>query len=404
MTTTKYAGNFIYEQASGGEELKFFNHPEGYVQPNGTGGFDYVYQYKDHLGNVRLSYSDSNGNGDIDASTEIVEENNYYPFGLEHKGYNNVVNGTENKYLTYNGKEFDESLNLNTFDLGARHMDPALGRFMVIDPMADFFNNQSPYAVANNNPVGNVDYYGFGIWNWLKALVNKTGNAIGKLFSGNNCSCKGNGESLAQAFRRPDNIFPKRKKRRRGKVTKQTTPSGLVRRPKVRAVPGLSQEGIADFGNPDINVSLTLRQPTPPTPVVKPPVRRRVVDEVEENVGAPIIDVNFNIPFTPSTTYLKDEAGAIKILSDLIKTLKEYPQMKVIVEGTLGASNLPGTPTLKTRVKVNGGAGPAEWLTGGRANAIIKILKGQGVNAEQLIKGKGIIGTNTNVVIKSKSD
>ena len=25
----------------------------------------------------------------------VVKENNYYPFGLKHKDYNNVVNGTE---------------------------------------------------------------------------------------------------------------------------------------------------------------------------------------------------------------------------------------------------------------------------------------------------------------------
>jgi REP element-mobilizing transposase RayT len=46
-TTTDYAGNHIYENG----QLQFFSHPEGYVTPGGQGGFDYVYQYKDHLGN-----------------------------------------------------------------------------------------------------------------------------------------------------------------------------------------------------------------------------------------------------------------------------------------------------------------------------------------------------------------
>ena len=36
---------------------------------------------------------------------QIVEENNYYPFGLEHKGYNNV-RLAENNYQTYNSKEW----------------------------------------------------------------------------------------------------------------------------------------------------------------------------------------------------------------------------------------------------------------------------------------------------------
>ncbi|MEO1031792.1 MAG: hypothetical protein AAFX55_10335 [Bacteroidota bacterium] len=91
-TTTEYAGNFIYEN----NVLKLFSHPEGYVEPPSSSAqkhppYKYVYQYKDHLGNIRLTYADSDQNGDIDASSEIIEENNFYPFGLKHKGYNDVV-------------------------------------------------------------------------------------------------------------------------------------------------------------------------------------------------------------------------------------------------------------------------------------------------------------------------
>ena len=97
-TTTEYAGNYIYEN----DELQFFNHAEGYVKFE-SGEFEYVYQYKDHLGNVRISYSDANNNGIIEIAantggnyTEIIEESNYYPFGLKHKGYNNVVSSNGN--------------------------------------------------------------------------------------------------------------------------------------------------------------------------------------------------------------------------------------------------------------------------------------------------------------------
>ena len=55
LTTTDYVGTYSYENGS----LKFINHPEGYIEPDGAGGYDYVYQYKDHLGNIRLSYSDN---------------------------------------------------------------------------------------------------------------------------------------------------------------------------------------------------------------------------------------------------------------------------------------------------------------------------------------------------------
>ena len=69
ITTTDYAGGRIYENGS----LKFINHEEGYIEPNGAGGYAYVYQYKDHLGNVRLSYSDTNGDGAI-SNTVLFED------------------------------------------------------------------------------------------------------------------------------------------------------------------------------------------------------------------------------------------------------------------------------------------------------------------------------------------
>jgi len=152
-TTTDYANGFIYEN----NQLQFFNQPEGYVMPSGS-SFNYVYQYKDHLGNIRLSYSDKNNNGVINVTTdpnttEIIEENNYYPFGLEHKGYNNVVNGTEYNYKTYQGKEKEEDLGLNTLAFGWRDYDPAIARFNKIDRFAEKYRSMNPYQFTANNPI-----------------------------------------------------------------------------------------------------------------------------------------------------------------------------------------------------------------------------------------------------------
>ena len=167
---TKYAGNYIYNHSlnNGGDhgvKLKFFNHAEGYVEPTILVGkygdailnkIDYVYQYKDHIGNIRLSYSDLNGNGTIEASSEILEENNYYPLGSKHKGYNNVINGTDHPY-GFGGKEEQDELGLGWMDFHARNYDPALGRWMNIDPHADNYYNSSPYTYALNNPLYFVD-------------------------------------------------------------------------------------------------------------------------------------------------------------------------------------------------------------------------------------------------------
>ncbi|WP_299550651.1 RHS repeat-associated core domain-containing protein [Seonamhaeicola sp.] len=149
--TTYYAGNYVYE----GSSLKFFNHPEGYVDT--SNGYEYVYQYKDHLGNIRLSYQDSDNDG-IAETSEILEENNYYPFGMRHKGYNNVVNSTNpaQKYK-YNGKELNDELGLDWYDYGARNYDPALGRWMNLDPLAEEMRRHSPYNYAFNNPLRFID-------------------------------------------------------------------------------------------------------------------------------------------------------------------------------------------------------------------------------------------------------
>ncbi|TPV31153.1 RHS repeat-associated core domain-containing protein, partial [Paucihalobacter ruber] len=147
--TTDYAGNYIYENGT----LKFFSHPEGYVEPDGT-NFDYVYQYKDHLGNIRLNYKDISTTST--PILEIIEENNYYPFGLKHKGYNNVINGTDHPY-GFGGKEEQNELSINWIDITARNYDPALGRWMNIDPLAEQMRRHSPYNYAFNNPIFFID-------------------------------------------------------------------------------------------------------------------------------------------------------------------------------------------------------------------------------------------------------
>ncbi|QJP35146.1 hypothetical protein F0365_12485 [Nonlabens sp. Ci31] len=152
--TSIYAGNYIYEKDSSGEKLSFFSHPEGYIEKNGT-DYDYVYQYKDHLGTVRLSYSDTNNNGSV-TSAEIREENNYYPFGLKHKGYNNVITGRDHKY-GFGGKEEQGELGLEWHDFHARNYDASLGRWMNLDNLSEMYYNHSPFNYTTNNPIYFID-------------------------------------------------------------------------------------------------------------------------------------------------------------------------------------------------------------------------------------------------------
>ena len=146
-TLTDYAGNYVYENG----DLQFFNHSEGYIKKDGN-TFNYVYQYKDHLGNVRLSYTDANKDGTI-TQNEIIEESNYYPFGLKHKGYNNVVSSQGSSSAQkwgYQGQELHDELGLNVNEFKYRFYDPSNGRFWSIDPLAEDFAYNSTYAFAEN--------------------------------------------------------------------------------------------------------------------------------------------------------------------------------------------------------------------------------------------------------------
>ncbi|MEE9348788.1 MAG: RHS repeat-associated core domain-containing protein, partial [Flavobacteriaceae bacterium] len=71
-----------------------------------------------------------------------------------------VVNSYKYKY---NSAEYQDELNLNMYDLGARLHDPARVQFGGIDPRAEEYYSQSPYVFAANNPVFFVDINGEGV-------------------------------------------------------------------------------------------------------------------------------------------------------------------------------------------------------------------------------------------------
>ncbi|WP_350291384.1 RHS repeat-associated core domain-containing protein [uncultured Croceitalea sp.] len=83
-------------------------------------------------------------------------ENNYYPFGLKHKGYNGSVSPLGNDVAQrwkFGGKELNDELNLDWYDVSARNYDPAIGRWMNLDPLAEQMRRHSPYNYAFDNPI-----------------------------------------------------------------------------------------------------------------------------------------------------------------------------------------------------------------------------------------------------------
>ena len=112
---------------------------------------------RDHLGSVRVTFSDIDKDAKISYLSEIQQENHYYPFGLNMEGpWSNYYSSEFANRYQYNSKElnsdvllhdavrnFDVQLGLN--DYGARLYDPAIGRFTSVDRFAEKYSSYSRY-------------------------------------------------------------------------------------------------------------------------------------------------------------------------------------------------------------------------------------------------------------------
>ncbi|MCI5055204.1 MAG: RHS repeat-associated core domain-containing protein, partial [Flavobacteriales bacterium] len=127
---------------------------DGRITPS-AGSFQFEYSIKDHLGNSRVNFADLNHDNEI-TEDEVLQRNAYYPFGMEMSKPNQAIIGTENDYQ-YNGKEITQDFGLNWYDYQARWYDPAIARWHTIDPLAESFQNWSPYNYVLNKPVNLID-------------------------------------------------------------------------------------------------------------------------------------------------------------------------------------------------------------------------------------------------------
>jgi len=160
-TITQYSNGFQYQDGV----LQHFSTAEGYVSVV-EGRINYVYNYTDHLGNIRLSYGlDPEEQGQV----KILSENHYYPYGLKHSNYNAIEYAyKENELGTYvvldptersdyrykyNGQEWQDELGLNVTAMDFRQYDNAIGRFNGMDALSEIQYSHSPYHFGYGNPM-----------------------------------------------------------------------------------------------------------------------------------------------------------------------------------------------------------------------------------------------------------
>ena len=123
--------------------LSFFPTSEGYYDFE---NFRYIYQYKDQLGNIRLSYVRNASTGAI----EIKDTNDYYPFGMSFLK-SNLATLYDPMSIPYNYKMQEQELQETGFySFKWRQYMPDVGRFFNIDPLAEKYAYNSTYAFQEN--------------------------------------------------------------------------------------------------------------------------------------------------------------------------------------------------------------------------------------------------------------
>ena len=149
---TDYCGNAIYENGS----LKMLLNEAGYISfPDKK----FHFYLKDHQGNIRV-VADKDGN--------VEETNDYYPFG------GLFTASTSVQPYKYNGKELDRKNGIDWYDYGARHYDPAIGRWCMVDSLSEKYYSFNSYNYCGNNPARYVDPDGNGwneAWPFLKSSL-----------------------------------------------------------------------------------------------------------------------------------------------------------------------------------------------------------------------------------------
>jgi RHS repeat-associated protein len=81
-----------------------------------------------------------------------------FGMAMAENAYENVLE-TENKFK-FQGQEHQDEFDLNWYQFKWRMHDPATGRFMTVDPLAEDYYYNSPYAFSENKVINGIELEG----------------------------------------------------------------------------------------------------------------------------------------------------------------------------------------------------------------------------------------------------
>ena len=111
-------------------------------------GYVYIYFSNENETFVEVYFDDFSV---THTPTNIVQYNEYYPFGLQTVNSWSREEVMPNAFLYNGGSELNSVT--NNYEMFFREYDPTLGRMNAIDPMASKYASLSPYNYAFNDPV-----------------------------------------------------------------------------------------------------------------------------------------------------------------------------------------------------------------------------------------------------------
>ncbi|WP_420581308.1 hypothetical protein [Reichenbachiella sp.] len=186
--------------------------------------------------------------------TPIVSKDDYYPFGLTFGSYSRAASTVQN--WKFQGQERISDLGLNWDSFKWRNSDPALGRFFCVDPLAESYVHNSPYAFSENKVVAHIELEG------LEAVRAPRPSGRRSGAGGNSANIRRTVSEAATISRRPSG-FATLGRRQGAMFTKRTTYSASRGNGSIsNNIPSGAERGVGDrehgFGNTAGNLAKTL--------------------------------------------------------------------------------------------------------------------------------------------------